>query len=285
MEIVLNSKFFPSLSAEELGEKVRELGYDGIDLNIRPGHPVDPENVADTLPGAVRAWSAQGLVCPLATAPVDMVDPSAPEVERIYAACAEAGVPRFKIGFWRFDEGDDYWQIVDRARAALDAFASLSERFGVQTCYQIHSGPCIGLQLRRVDAPDPGLPSRARGGLPGRRPPGPGRRGPANGPGDDPGTTSPSWRSRDPYYAPQPEGSSPAYVPRFTKVGQGCVDWPRCFRTLRALGFDGPLTVHTEYDFDESVIRQVGYAETTPPNLEEWAKEDAAYLRALLADL
>ena len=144
MEIVLNSKFFPSLSAEELGEKVRELGYDGIDLNIRPGHPVDPENVADTLPGAVRAWSAQGLVCPLATAPVDMVDPSAPEVERIYAACAEAGVPRFKIGFWRFDEGDDYWQIVDRARAALDAFASLSERFGVQTCYQIHSGPCIG---------------------------------------------------------------------------------------------------------------------------------------------
>ena len=67
-------------------------------------------------------------------------------------------------------------------------------------------------------------------------------------------------------------------------MGQGCVDWPRCFRTLRALGFDGPLTVHTEYDFDESVIRQVGYAETTPPNLEEWAKEDAAYLRALLSD-
>ena len=283
MEIVLNSKFFPSLSVEELGEKVRELGYDGIDLNIRPGHPVDPENVADTLPGAVRAWSAQGLVCPLATAPVDMVDPSAPEVERIYAACADADVPRFKIGFWRFDEGDDYWRIVDRARAALDAFASLSERFGVQTCYQIHSGPCIGSNcaglMHLIRGFDPDLvgayPDVGHLALDGEDLP--------MGLGMIRDHLS-IVAVKDPYYAPQPEGSSPAYVPRFTKVGQGCVDWPRCFRTLRALGFDGPLTVHTEYDFDESVIRQVGYAETTPPNLEEWAKEDAAYLRALLKD-
>ena len=90
---------------------------------------------------------------------------------------------------------------------------------------------------------------------------------------------------KDAFYAPQPEGSSPAYIPRFTKVGQGCVDWRRCLEALRALGFDGPLSVSTEYDFDESIIRQVGYADTAPPNLEMWAKEDADYLRGLLSDL
>ena len=41
----------------------------------------------------------------------------------------------------------------------------------------------------------------------------------------------------------------------------------------------------TEYDFDESIIRQVGYADTTPPHLEEWARADAAYLRKVWAQL
>ena len=44
MEIILNSKFFGSLSVEELGGKVIKLGYDGIDVNVREGHPVNPEN-------------------------------------------------------------------------------------------------------------------------------------------------------------------------------------------------------------------------------------------------
>ena len=51
---------------------------------------------------------------------------------------------------------------------------------------------------------------------------------------------------------------------------------------LSRVGFDGPISVHTEYDFDETVIRQVGYADSTPPNLEEWAMEDAAFLRRAL---
>ena len=144
MKIILNSKFFSELSVERLGEKAAELGYDGIDLNIRPGHSVDPDNVTEVLPGAIKVWEGQGLVCPLATAPVTMTDPQAPEVERMYAACADSGVPRFKIGFFKYDEGDDYWDVVDAARLSLEGFAKLSERYGVQTCYQIHSGSNIG---------------------------------------------------------------------------------------------------------------------------------------------
>ena len=43
--------------------------------------------------------------------------------------------------------------------------------------------------------------------------------------------------------------------------------------------------MHTEYRFDEAIIRQVGWAESSPPNLEEWARADAAYLRRALAAL
>ena len=74
-------------------------------------------------------------------------------------------------------------------------------------------------------------------------------------------------------------------MPYFVKLGDGGVDWGRYLELLCKSGFDGPLTVHTEYRFDESIIRQVGYAETTPPNLEQWAKEDAVYLRNVLSSL
>ena len=42
--------------------------------------------------------------------------------------------------------------------------------------------------------------------------------------------------------------------------------------------------MHTEYEFDESIIRRVGFADAKPPNLEEWARADAAYLRRVWAE-
>ena len=39
---------------EQLADKVAALGLDGVELPIRPGYQVQPENVATKLPDAVR---------------------------------------------------------------------------------------------------------------------------------------------------------------------------------------------------------------------------------------
>jgi sugar phosphate isomerase/epimerase len=283
MEIVLNSKFFTELSVEQLGEKTIELGYDGVDICVRPGHPIHVNNVIEALPKAMKVWSGQNLTCPLATAATDITNPNAPEVEGLYAACAEAGIPRLKIGFWRFNEGDDYWQVIDAARRELEGFSAFSEKYGVQTCYQIHSGACIGSNCAGLMHLINGFDPQHVGAYP------------------DPGHLAldgEDWAMglaiigdylsvigiKDALYLPQPD-HTPPYIPCFVKVGDGCVDWERYLGLLCKSGFEGPLTVHTEYRFDESIIRQVGYAETTPPNLEQWAKEDAVYLRNILFSL
>ena len=90
---------------------------------------------------------------------------------------------------------------------------------------------------------------------------------------------------KDALYLRQPEGQTPSYIPCFVKVGEGCINWHHSLRKLLEHNFDGPLTVHTEYKFDESIIRQVGYADTSPPNLEQWAKEDVTYLRQILSEM
>ena len=49
--------------------------------------------------------------------------------------------------------------------------------------------------------------------------------------------------------------------------------------------YSGPLAVHTEYQFGEQIIRQVGYANSKPDNLEDLARRDGEYLRNLMGEL
>lgn len=284
MHIVLNSKFFHALSVSELAAKARELGFDGIDLIVRPGHPVNPANVKTALPEAVAAWKAVGLICPMATAPVSWTNPDASEVEPLYAGCATAGVPRVKIGFFPFTPGEDYWTLVDAARKALEGFARVGETWGVQTVYQVHSGPVLGSNCAGLMHLLRGLDPRWVGAYPDL--------GHMALDGEDYPMGLAMVREylsivgiKDAYHAPQPAGSEPPFAPRFVKVGRGAVNWRRALGALKGLGFDGAFSVHTEYDFDETIIRQVGYADTTPAHLEEWARADAAYLRKVWADL
>lgn len=282
MQIILNSKFFADLAVEQLGRKARELGYDGVDLCVRPGHPVHPENVETALPAAVRHWQEEGIACPMVTAPVTRNDPHAPEVPRLFAGCAAAGVPRLKIGFWRFREGERFWDQLEQARVALDGFAQLAAKHGVQVVYQTHSGPCLGSNCAGLAALLQGFDATSVGAYPDL--------GHLALDGEDVVmglAMIAGWLSvvgiKDAAYVPRP-GSEPPFVPQFVPAGRGTVHWKRALDALRRLGFDGPLSVHTEYGFDEAIIRNVGYADETPGSLEQYAREDAAYLRRVLKD-
>ena len=52
MTWVMFSKLLKDLDVDRLGEAIKELGFDGIDLAVRPGYPINPENVSTALPAA-----------------------------------------------------------------------------------------------------------------------------------------------------------------------------------------------------------------------------------------
>ena len=235
MEIILNSKFFGSLSVEDLGRKVIELGYDGVDVNVREGHPVNPGNAVVALKVAVSRWQEMGLTCPLATAPVDMVDPGSTDAATLYEACAEAGVPRLKLGFWKYAPGDDYWDTVARARGSLEGFAGLSQETNVQTCYQVHSGPNLGSNCAGLMHLIRGFDPRLVGAYPdvGHMA--------LDGEDWDMGFSMVAEYlsiigAKDAHHAPRKEGELPRYTPKFVKLGDGSIDWDRCVRRTAPRG-------------------------------------------------
>ena len=282
MDIVLNSKFFAELSPQALADKVAGLGYDGVDLCVREGHPVDPENVGQALPSAIAQLRAAGLSCPLATAPTTMMDATDSTAERLYAACAEAGVPRIKIGYWYCNEGDDYWAVLDRAKKALAGFARLSGRYGVQTCCHTHSGPCLGSNCAGLMHLIADFPPSEVGAYPDFGHMALDGEDMAMGLSMIAGHLSIA-AAKDATHIEQP-GVVPPRGPIFTHVGAGSVDWRRALGLLARMDFTGPLVVHTEYSFAEAIIRQVGYAEEKPPGLEQYARQDVAILRQIAVE-
>ena len=61
------SKHLQSLSYKELAETCRKIELDGVDLTVRKGGHVLPENVERDLPAAVEALRAEGLEASMIT--------------------------------------------------------------------------------------------------------------------------------------------------------------------------------------------------------------------------
>ena len=142
MRFVYFTKTLESLDVAGLIAFFKDVGLDGADLAVRPGHPVNPNNVAAELPRAAKAFRDQGLIIGLVTAATSLNDPDSAPAGRLFEACAKAGVPAVKIGYFPYKE--KYEATLSRARAALAKFAKLAERTHVKACYHTHSGNYLG---------------------------------------------------------------------------------------------------------------------------------------------
>jgi sugar phosphate isomerase/epimerase len=117
----------------ELGEFVRGLGFDGIELPVRPGYQVEPQNVAKGLPEAVRVLADSGLKIASVAGPTD---------EPTIAACAEAGVPIIRICV-SVNAEKGYMAEEARLQREYDALVPILDKHGVIIGIQNHCDLCV----------------------------------------------------------------------------------------------------------------------------------------------
>ncbi|HPU97280.1 MAG TPA: sugar phosphate isomerase/epimerase family protein [Candidatus Hydrogenedentes bacterium] len=136
--VVIFSKYLQFLDYRELAKTCRELGLDGVDLTVRSGGHVLPENVTRDLPAAVEAIRAEGL-------DVHMITTRYTEAsDEVYTVCAEAarlGIPYVRIGSHQYDEKRPLSDQIQRFTEDLRGLAAAAEKTGVTMGYHNHSGP------------------------------------------------------------------------------------------------------------------------------------------------
>jgi sugar phosphate isomerase/epimerase len=113
-----------------LGGFLKNLGFDGVELPVRPGFQVEPERVARQLPEAVRVLAECGL---------SIVSVAGPTDEATIAACAENGVRLIRICV-DIPAGSTYLEHEARLQREFDALVPILDRYGVTVGIQNHNG-------------------------------------------------------------------------------------------------------------------------------------------------
>ena len=81
-------------------ERLKDAGFDGVDLTVRKGGHVLPERVREDLPRAVEAIQSHGLRVAMIT--TELTSPSDPTAGPILETAARLKIPFFKLGYWRY---------------------------------------------------------------------------------------------------------------------------------------------------------------------------------------
>lgn len=136
-ELAIFVKPWKALDLPALATHIKRLGFDLIELPVRPEFPCQPETIETDLPAAVKLLANEGVRVLNATIAMPLAD------ERWYAACAEAGIGMNRVMFRRGDM--TYWDAEADARRQLDAAIPLCEQYDMQIGIQNHNGNFVGV--------------------------------------------------------------------------------------------------------------------------------------------
>lgn len=142
MKLVMFSKMLKNignLSLEKAGDYIAMMGFDGVDLTVRPRGYVLPEEASQKLPEAVELLSSKGLTVPMITSSITSADEK--YAEEIFKTASECNIKFIKLGYWKYEGFGKIREQIKRIRDVnLKGICKLSEEYGVTAGLHIHSG-------------------------------------------------------------------------------------------------------------------------------------------------
>jgi sugar phosphate isomerase/epimerase len=97
--ILVFSKHLQFLDYQEMANKAKEIGFDGIDLTVRPGGHVLPERVQTDLPKAVEAINKAGLRPMMMTTAVENASGTD---EIVLKTAAKLGIKYYRMNWYKY---------------------------------------------------------------------------------------------------------------------------------------------------------------------------------------
>ena len=137
-EICAFIKFVQDLNYDQLADMIAELGFDGIEATIRKKGYILPEHAADELPKLQEALDKRDLKIMIMTS--DVLSPDTPHGESALKAAAAIGVPRYRMGFYRYDLKRPIMEQLNEIRPQVRDLAAMNKELGIGAVYQNHCG-------------------------------------------------------------------------------------------------------------------------------------------------
>jgi sugar phosphate isomerase/epimerase len=270
MKLVMFSKKLMDLDFAGLARVLSDLGLDGVDLTVRPKGHILPEAVRRDLPRAVEILSAHDLEVVMLTTAITCADE--PYAEETFRTASDCGIDFLKLGYWPYRGFGNILEQLSEVRGDLKGICRLADEYGVVAGVHIHSGDYMsatadivsrsleGLETANIGAYiDPGH-MVLEGGLSGWRI------------GMDLLRDVTKMVAVKDFGWERVPGEAKRWRVTHLPLSEGMVPWKEVFAYLKRISFDGPVSLHSEYDGMDTggIIAQTS--------------ADLAYLREILED-
>ena len=280
MKWMMFIKHLQTLPLPDAARAIKELGFDGVDLTVRPNGSVTPERVKEGLPEAIRVLHDWGLSVPLVTTAITSA--SEPHARGILESAAAAGIREAKLGYVPVKEFGTFQSKLEEFHRELDGLEKLAKSTGVRVNLHLHSGAYLTSLAAAVWWLIKDRDPTAVGAYvdPGHMFVEGGRDG---------------WRLgldllhkrialvavKDLVWEQKPEEAlgKNRWVTRIAPLERGAVPWPDVFGFLKKSGFDGWISVHSEYQGWHS------WQDLDVDGVIEQTRKDLAYLGRVLTPL
>src|SRR5262245_36424933 len=128
---------------EEVAAAVKEMGYDGLDLTVRPypGH-VDAAKVKTDLPPFVNALRKNGCEVHAITCPI--TDADSPNAEDILRTASELGIRYYWWGTFRYEPDKPVLAQLDALKPRVAKLAALNAKYKMSAMYHTYANGSVG---------------------------------------------------------------------------------------------------------------------------------------------
>ena len=241
LKIYIFSKHLQFLNYQDMAEAAAEMGFDGVDLTVRPNGHVLPARVEEDLPKAVEAMRKVGFAPLMMTTAVE--DANNATDKKILESASKLRFQYYRMNWLKYQDGKSMPVAIEHFQQTVKELSLLNKELGLTGCYQNHAGMSIGSSLwelwqllKEADQQHMGIQYDIRhgvveGGL--------------------------SWQNglrliqsqiktltvKDFYWGKE----NGKWVVQDTSIGEGMVDFKTYFKLLKLYKINVPVSLHMEY--------------------------------------
>ena len=145
LRIHIFSKHLQFLNYQDMAEAAAEMGFDGVDVSVRPNGHVLPERVDTDLPKVVEALKKVNFVPLIMTTAVD--DANDISDRNVLTTASRLGFKFYRMNYFSYPDGKEMPASMEFFQKKLRELSLLNKELKITGCYQNHSGTLAGSSI------------------------------------------------------------------------------------------------------------------------------------------
>jgi sugar phosphate isomerase/epimerase len=257
-EVIVFSQNLVQIEYPELGDIAKQMGFDGVDLTVRPGGHIEPRLANVDLVRAFEVMEGNGLSVPVIT--TALTTPADRTAVPVIALAGMSHVPMFRPGDWSYGNSPNIMMRLGEVQREFAGLLNIGRQYQIAAVMHNQTGSNVGAavwDVQRIIEPFEAAwagfyfdvcNATAEGG-------------------------GGSWETALRLAMPRIkavtvqdfvwEKQNDRWQMTKCPLGQGMVDWTKFFRMLAQANYTGPVTLEVGYtvkDMPSALARDLQFA-------------------------